>query len=607
MTEDIKKTIGLDVQNVLKALAQVQAGIEKQSKAIKKSLEDWTKLSPTAKKGVAALKQWRASLSKSSEKFAELSASLKDASANLREFENRAKNIKTDNFTEALDKIKKIATNLSIATKILNEKIDALAKASEESFDRLFDDVFKGKINSARDLLRGLKGAFTEIKTHAVKSMKEAASEIANKQLFEPAKNALKELMKKQFIDPMRDELKKMGESLLNTLKDMVKNLLESLGKGPLGGLFGGLLGAAKNLFGLFGLSKGGLVKKPTLALLGEAGPELVLPLAKLGGEAGLTRLLKSASDIEAANQLGGTAISTRAGAEASGKLAAKIAAAKASSILQIAASAAQFLSGPKNLKSAANLGVNVAGAVPGLAGAAGLAAFAPMAGAFLATDVLFNKGGAIKKGLSLLGLKGFRSRATPFTKGLANLAQAGGLYLALERFRETGKAIEAVDVHFPKEAYRGNMDVDAILLKKVGATFQAVQRAAAASGVSPQEGVRRYFGEGLYSTYMGALPVEVEGDAAGRFIRRSALRLVGEAGPEHIVNVNHPQSIDFFQRGVRPIIRDAMREEAGGRGGESHTYHIHIEGNLSDDRTLEKLSRKLEEISRRRRRYGSA
>jgi len=107
MAEDIKKTIGLDVQNVLKALAQVQASIEKQSKAIKKSLEDWNKLSPTAKKGVAALKQWRASLSKSAEKFAELSASLKDTSANLLKFENRAKNIKIDHFAEALGKAKK--------------------------------------------------------------------------------------------------------------------------------------------------------------------------------------------------------------------------------------------------------------------------------------------------------------------------------------------------------------------------------------------------------------------------------------------------------------------------------------------------------------------
>ncbi|MBI3024090.1 MAG: hypothetical protein HYY66_00150 [Candidatus Tectomicrobia bacterium] len=38
----------------------------------------------------------------------------------------------------------------------------------------------------------------------------------------------------------------------------------------------GGLLSAGKSLF----LAEGGLVTKPTLAVLGEAGPEVVLPLA---------------------------------------------------------------------------------------------------------------------------------------------------------------------------------------------------------------------------------------------------------------------------------------------------------------------------------------
>ena len=147
-------------------------------------------------------------------------------------------------------------------------------------------------------------------------------------------------------------------------------------------------------------------------------------------------------------------------------------------------------------------------------------------------------------------------------------------------------------------------MSVDGPLLEKAGLAFQVIQRAAGEAGVSPQEGVKRYFGKGFYNTYLGSLPIE-EGDAAGRFVKRSALRLVGEAGPEHIMNVNHPQSIDFFQRGVRPIIRDAIREEMGGSGGDTHVYHIHIEGNLSDNRTLEKLSRKLEDINKRRRRYG--
>lgn len=603
MPDSIKKTIDLDIENLLKMLDRSEKLLAKQREEVRKLIKAYAALTKPVNQAGAALKKLGSDGAKSAGKLDKAAASCGKLADAVEKAQKSAENINVDPLKKFQEVIENILTDTSIATKIFNEKTDAFADASKKSFDRFFDDFFKG-INSAKDALRGLRGVFGEIKTHAVKTMKEAASEIANKQIYEPVKETLKELANKQFIDPMRDKFKKLGEELLNTLKDTARNLLESLGEGPLGGLIGGLWDAVKKLIGL---SKGGLVRKPTLALLGEAGPELVLPLAKLGGEAGLARLLKSASDIEAANQVGGTAISTQAGAEASGGLAAKIAAAKAASILRIASSATQFLSGPKNLKSAANLGVNVAGALPGLTGAAGVAAFGPMAGAFLAADVLFNKGGAIKKGLSLLGFKGFRSRATPFTKGLANLAQAGGLYLALDRFLKTGVAREAEDVHFPKEAYRGGMSVDGILLEKVGAAFQAIQRSAAASGISPQQGVRRHFGEGLYGAYAHSLPVEIEGDAAGRFVRRSALRLVGEAGPEHIMNVNHPQSIDFFQRGVRPLIRDAIREETGGRGGETHTYHIHIEGNLSDDRALEKLSRKLEDINRRRRRYGRA
>ena len=603
MPDSIKKTINLDIENPLKMLDRLEKLLAKQREALPKLSKTYAALSKSVHQAGAALKKLGGDGAKSAEKLDKAAASCGKLADGAEKVQKSAEKINADRFTETFNKFKKAFTNYSAYMAITQKAIDDVADASKDSFDRFFDDFFKG-INSAGDALRGLKGVFGEIKTHAVKTMKEAASEIANKRIYEPVRESLKELANKQFIDPMRDEFKKLGEELLNTLKDTAKNLLGSLGEGPLGGLLGGLWDAVKKLIGL---SRGGLVRKPTLALLGEAGPELVLPLAKLGGEAGLARLLKSASDIEAANQVGGTAISTQAGAEASGRLAAKIAAAKAASILRIASSAMQFLSGPKNLKSAANLGVNAAGALPGLTGAAGVAAFGPMAGAFLATDVLFNKGGTIKSGLSLLGFKGFRSKATPFTKGLANLAQAGGLYLALDRFLKTGVAREAEDVHFPKEAYRGGMSVDGILLEKVGAMFQAIQRSAAASGISPQQGVRRHFGENLYDAYARALPVEIKGDAAGRFVRRSALRLVGEAGPEHIMNVNHPQSIDFFRRGVRPLIRDAIREETDGRGGETHTYHIHIEGNLSDDRALEKLSRKLEDINRRRRRYGRA
>ena len=42
-------------------------------------------------------------------------------------------------------------------------------------------------------------------------------------------------------------------------------------------------------------------------------------------------------------------------------------------------------------------------------------------------------------------------------------------------------------------------MSVDPPLLEKAGLTFQLIQRAAGKAGISPQEGVKRYFGKGLY------------------------------------------------------------------------------------------------------------
>jgi TP901 family phage tail tape measure protein len=52
--------------------------------------------------------------------------------------------------------------------------------------------------------------------------------------------------------------------------------------KAPLVGyVFRGIVGSIRNLIGLEPLAKGGIITKPTNALIGEAGPELVLPLNK--------------------------------------------------------------------------------------------------------------------------------------------------------------------------------------------------------------------------------------------------------------------------------------------------------------------------------------
>ncbi|MDE0333261.1 MAG: hypothetical protein OXL41_15510 [Nitrospinae bacterium] len=551
----ITKKIDLNSGNSLKAL-------ERFTKAAGQARIATEKLNAQTRESRSALQKSSRAFMLSTKRLQGVGASSTEAAVGMnslwRNAERAGAQLASGPLARGLDEVKAKTAALPASFRIAGRAVTDFASASERTLTRFFSDALSGKIDSAKDL-------FSDLKNHAINMVRNAAAEMASTQFIKPAVGAL---------------------------QDLGLNLLGDVGKG---------------LLGVFGFSKGGLVKKPTLGVIGEAGPELVVPLAKIGGEAGLMRLFQSVSELEAANRIGGTAIATAAGAKASGDLAARIAATKAAAALRVAFSALDFLKGPKTLKTGANLAINVAGALPALAGATGLAAFGPAAGAFLLTDVLFNKGGAIKQVLSFLGFKGFRSRATPFTRGIANLAQAAGLYLALDRFRQTGVAEEAKNLQLPQAVYQGKMSVDPPLLEKAGLTFQLIQRAAGKAGISPQEGVKRYFGEGLYSSYLGALPVLIdEGDAAGRFVKRSALRLVGEAGPEHIMNVNHPQSIDFFQRGVRPIIRDAIRDETGA-GGDTHVYHIHIEGNLSDNRMLEKLSRKLEDINRRRRRYGQA
>ena len=549
------KKIDLNSGNSIKAL-------DRFTKAAGQARIATEKLITETRGSRTALHKSSRTFSQSSERLQGVGVSSMDAAEGMnalwRNAEQTGSRLASGPLVRGLDEVKAKAAALPASFQIAGRAVTDFASASEQSLTRFFTGVLTGKIESAKHL-------FSDLKNHAIKMVQNAAAEMASTHFIKPAVGAL---------------------------QDLGLNVLGDLGKG---------------LLNVFGFSKGGLVKKPTLGVIGEAGPELVVPLAKIGGEAGLMRLFQSVSELEAANRLGGTAIATAAGEKASSALAARIAATKAAATLRVAFSALDFLSGPKTLKTGANLAVNVAGALPALAGATGLAAFGPAAGAFLLTDVLFNKGGAIKQVLSFLGFKGFRDRSTPYTRGIANLAQAAGLYLAIDKFRETGVADEARLLPLPKAVYQGKMSVDPPLLEKAGLTFQLIQRAAGKAGISPQEGVKRYFG-GLYGAYERALPVVIdEGDAAGRFVKRSAIRLVGEAGPEHIMNVNHPQSIDFFQRGVRPIIRDAIREEMGGSGGESHVYHIHIEGNLSDNRTLEKLSRKLEDINKRRRRYGRA
>jgi hypothetical protein len=73
----------------------------------------------------------------------------------------------------------------------------------------------------------------------------------------------------------------------IKVLLGLISQLISALGKIPgLGSLGGFVSGALK---GIPGLAAGGIVTQPTLAMIGESGPEAVIPLNRMGGGGGIT------------------------------------------------------------------------------------------------------------------------------------------------------------------------------------------------------------------------------------------------------------------------------------------------------------------------------
>ncbi|MBI3128912.1 MAG: hypothetical protein HYZ11_15005, partial [Candidatus Tectomicrobia bacterium] len=86
------------------------------------------------------------------------------------------------------------------------------------------------------------------------------------------------------------------------------------------------------------------------------------------------------------------------------------------------------------------------------------------------------------------------------------------------------------------------------------------------------------------------------------RFITGPSLRLLGERGPEHVLNVDSEPSVRALREGLRPVIRELFEEERG-RGGRPGGGIVFERGAfdlrgafLPDDRSLEKLARMSEE-----------
>lgn len=91
------------------------------------------------------------------------------------------------------------------------------------------------------------------------------------------------------------ERLEDLGNIVSNVVKGLVRDLALAAAKAALinilfpgaGAAAGGFKGLFKNFLGIPALASGGIVNRPTLSLIGEAGPEAVVPLSKLSSVGG--------------------------------------------------------------------------------------------------------------------------------------------------------------------------------------------------------------------------------------------------------------------------------------------------------------------------------
>ncbi|MBI3127896.1 MAG: hypothetical protein HYZ11_09855, partial [Candidatus Tectomicrobia bacterium] len=233
----------------------------------------------------------------------------------------------------------------------------------------------------------------------------------AGKKAFETFHTSFDEGLTKVFATSFTATTKETHEAWEKFLKQMEASFFQSLGRMASAlvqenllapalrlaqGAVGNLLSAGKNLLGL---AQGGLVQKPTVALIGEAGPELVIPL-KAAGE------LVKGSVIEAAKSQAFTEAATKAATEAALKAGLEVG-----------------VEGGASQAGAAAAGA--AGAVTGAALFAMFDAFQQGAATRAAGDLLFGQRGGpgiVNQGLAAIGLKAFgKKNVSPGEHGRAN------------------------------------------------------------------------------------------------------------------------------------------------------------------------------------------
>ena len=157
----------------------------------------------------------------------------------------------------------------------------ALAKETEAALTNVYRAGFESILGAFEEFGSGAKTVF-------------AAFGSAIKETVNTALSALKQLVAGVLAAAAKNIIAKHSEAVANVISSVMGSIPFPFSLA----VVGGAIAAVNALFSAIKLGEGGLVTGPTLALVGEAGPEMVIPLNKLGLFAGAATATEGPSFI---------------------------------------------------------------------------------------------------------------------------------------------------------------------------------------------------------------------------------------------------------------------------------------------------------------------
>lgn len=141
----------------------------------------------------------------------------------------------------------------------------ALARATQGALTGVYLDFFENVFDAFRAFGEGARGILGAVGS-------------AFKETVNSALSALQRLVSGILAAAAKNIIAKQSEAIAGVISSVMGSVPFPLNLA----LVGGAVAAVSRLFSAIKLGEGGLVTRPTLALVGEAGPEMVIPLNKL-------------------------------------------------------------------------------------------------------------------------------------------------------------------------------------------------------------------------------------------------------------------------------------------------------------------------------------